>query len=219
MSDETTIEPLVERPGHQGQRTYPDNPGGYGNGHPPAGDPRKGGRPRKTPAGNEKTQSRELEPWREELMARARERLYARSTLALDDPTLNSIVQLTRDGNYPAVAAKSLGIPEATYKAWMQRGEEMVRTCEPSVADPDALQAELYLLVEEAEAGFETDIVADMKARIDGNKNWTGHMTILERRFPHRWGRRDVSAQNDEGIETRIRAYLQGRDDQAARAA
>jgi transposase len=204
-------EPVVERPAYDGRRTYDgDNP--YGHGFTPAGDPSKGGRPRKTPAGNKDTEKRELVPFRAEVMERARARLYERSALALDEPTLNSIVQLVVDGNYPTVAAKSLGVSEHTYQGWMTRGEEMIRTGEPSESDPDALQAELFLRVEEAEARFETATVSEMRDRIEGNKMWAGHMTVLERRFPSRWGRRDVSAANDDGFEAKMRAFLAGAD-------
>lgn len=168
-----------------------------------------GGRRRKSPEGSERTQNEELEPYRAELMQQAKERIYAKSALTLDRPTVESIVAMVNEGNYPTVAAKSLGVLAPTFQGWLRAGKRMLETAETTVHDPDGLQAELYMRVEEAEATFEVDIVKTMKGRIDENKNWTGHMTLLERRFPDRWARRDVGPEDGQTYEQRVRAMLE----------
>jgi hypothetical protein len=164
--------------------------------------------------------------WQHELDAPARAaiieetklRLRERMTLTLTPEIAASIVQLIREGNYPVIAARSLGVNERTFKNWLSSGERDVERGEPSQTDPEGLMLELYLEVEMAEAVFETGMVKTIKERIDANKNWTGHMTYLERRFPDRWGKRYDAAPPVENWETQLRAYTLGVDSERARS-
>lgn len=157
-------------------------------------------------------------PARAAIIEEVRERIRARMHLTLTPEIAASIVQLIRDGNYPTIAAKSLGVSEATFKNWLSHGERDFERGEPSQADPEGLQLELFLEVEMAEAVFETGMVKTIKERIDANKNWTGHMTYLERRFPDRWGKRYDAAPPVENWETQLRAYTLGVDSERARS-
>lgn len=91
----------------------------------------------------------------------------------------NIIVKAVEQGNYILVACRLAGIRVTTYKNWMERG----------LADDSGKYFDFYEAVMEAEARFETSLVAQIKAQIP--ESWQAGMTLLERRFPQRWGRRD----------------------------
>jgi hypothetical protein len=158
-------------------------------------------------------------PARAIIVEETRERLRQRKNFTLTPEIAASIIQLVRDGNYPVVAARSLGVNEKTFQAWLSHGERDFERGEPSNVDPEGLQLELYLEVETAEAQFETGMVSTIRERIDANKNWTGHMTYLERRFPDRWGKRYDAAPPVENWESQLRAYTLGVDSERARSA
>jgi hypothetical protein len=95
-------------------------------------------------------------------------------------PTLQKkIVAMIRDGVSPEIAAVAAGISRATYYAWRARGRE-----ESAGPYLDFLDA-----VEKAIAECEARAV-HVVAKAFG-KNWQAAMTLMERRFPDRWSRRD----------------------------
>jgi hypothetical protein len=90
------------------------------------------------------------------------------------------IVAAVRAGNFYGPAAESAGISEATFYRWMKNGREAA----------SGIQRDFYLAVRKAEADLEVEIVARLrKAAIE---EWRAGLTLLERRHPDRWGRRQA---------------------------
>jgi hypothetical protein len=83
-----------------------------------------------------------------------------------------------RAGAPPETAAVYAGIGKSTYYAWMKRGE---RGAGPFVEFREAIKKAL--------AEFEVHTVAIVRQAAP--QDWKAAMTLLERRFPDRWGRRD----------------------------
>ena len=95
------------------------------------------------------------------------------------------IVQALEAGHYVEVAAQLAGIDKDTYYEWLKQGEKGKA---PYAAFSDAVKA--------ASAKAEEDALATAKAGATGTESnpgphWTSAMTFLERRYPHRWGKRD----------------------------
>ncbi len=100
------------------------------------------------------------------------------------------ILELVKAGNYAKVAAVASGISERTYYNWIAIGEEHVETVEDGGTVPESLQLYVDFLqsLKEAEAIGETLLVMDALTRGNG---WQAPMTVLERKYPERWGRTD----------------------------
>ena len=93
------------------------------------------------------------------------------------------ILTVIRAGNYAYVAAAYAGIGRSTFYHWLELGEQ-----EESGCFRDFLDA-----VKAAETEAEIRAVATIQKHMA--KNWQAAMTYLERKFPHRWGRRmDVTS-------------------------
>ncbi len=88
------------------------------------------------------------------------------------------ICQAIRAGAPPETAAVYAGIGKSTYYAWMRRGE---RGAGPFVEFREAIKKAL------AEFEVRTVTLVQQAAPAD----WQAAMTLLERRFPDRWGRWD----------------------------
>jgi transposase len=88
------------------------------------------------------------------------------------------VAGLIRAGNTVEIAAEASGISEATFYAWMARGERSGKADAPYRAFRDA--------VEQAKAGGEAMLVTRIaKAAADGS--WSAAAWLLERRSPERW--------------------------------
>jgi hypothetical protein len=130
---------------------------------------------------------------RAQLDAEARERCLRLARVELTPELVDQIVECIPTGNYPGVIAQSLGITPSTFRTWMDAGRarwetrDAPETMLTSPADPLGLRVELYIRVSRAEAEWEADLVEDMVGRIDDNRQWAGHMTMLQRRKPERW--------------------------------
>ena len=98
------------------------------------------------------------------------------------------IVSALRAGNYLHVAAEYAGIGKSTLYRWIQRGN-----VESHGAYRDFRDA-----VRTAEREAEVRAVAIVQKHM--NNNWQAAMTFLERKYPHRWGRKDrVTVDVDPG--------------------
>lgn len=71
-------------------------------------------------------------------------------------------------------AARSVGLAPSTFFKWQQEDAEFSEAVEKAVAESEAV-----LIARVAKASQEP-------------KHWTAAMTLLERRFPERWRRRDA---------------------------
>jgi len=99
-----------------------------------------------------------------------------------------AVVAAQRRGLYLSTTAKIIGISERTIRRWFELGER------DADADVDSGYSRLYLEAHKASAEWEAemmDLVAD--AARANPQNWAAAMTILERKFPDRFGRRDTT--------------------------
>jgi len=101
------------------------------------------------------------------------------------------ILSLLREGNYIETTAKACGLCSMSIHRWIKFGREIAK----SNRDPKTLtKAEKWFLsfykdVEQARAEAETMFVGIIKNAAE--KNWVAAMTLLERRHPDRWGKKD----------------------------
>jgi transposase len=103
------------------------------------------------------------------------------------------IVKLIRDGNYIQVAARAVGLPEATLYRWLQRGED----------ERKGKYWDFYEALKGAEAIAEAEAIGEVRTASRDKGQWAAGMTWLERKFPSRWGRRDSTEHSGE-IKIRV---------------
>jgi len=85
------------------------------------------------------------------------------------------VIALVKAGNYKKVAAAACGIHYDTLMYWQTRGKR----------EEKGMYREFYEALEQAEGEGEARLV--VKIVEDGS--WQALMTILERKYPERWGR------------------------------
>ncbi len=105
-------------------------------------------------------------------------RIGAPSTLA-DPHTVQQFLAAIADGNYRETAARLAGISKQTFYNWLKRAEH---GDEAAIAFVDAL--------EKAEATAEAGLVANVRRASTQPQFWAAGMTLLERKSPEKWGRR-----------------------------
>lgn len=86
---------------------------------------------------------------------------------------------MVRDGVSPEIAARAAGIAASTYYLWRSKGRET----------QDGPYSEFSEAIENAIAECEARALRVIQRAAP--KNWQAAMTMLERRFPDRWGRRE----------------------------
>lgn len=115
------------------------------------------------------------------------------------------IVWLILEGNYVETAAQAVGVSKSTLYAWQRRGDEALALAEEAVeSNEDLLGDKLYNHVppdewpyvdflhalKSAEAYAETELVR--KVQWPATAPWQAFATILERRHPARWKKREA---------------------------
>lgn len=125
------------------------------------------------------------------------------------------ICWLVLEGNYLDVAAQAVGVDRTTLRRWLRRGEEALAAAEEAVDDGDKLLGDrIYNFVDpgewsyldfhhalkSAEAFAETELLR--KAQWPTTSAWQAFMTILERRHPQRWKRREA-VEHEGGVAVR----------------
>lgn len=123
-----------------------------------------------------------------------------------------AIVYLILEGNYLETAAQAVGVDVATLHRWQRRAGEAIARAEEAVEDGNELLGEgiyehtdpaewPYLdfrhALKSAEAFAETDL---LRRAASGAFGWQAPMTVLERRHPMRWRRRErLDVGGDDG--------------------
>lgn len=117
-------------------------------------------------------------------------------------PEIEAILcQAIRAGNYAEIAASYADIDPHTFGKWLHQGQDDVQ------GNRQTASARLYLAVKRAEADAEVRAVASVASAFP--KSWQAAMTFLERKYPHRWGRRDRTEHTVTGsVEARVAFYL-----------
>lgn len=89
------------------------------------------------------------------------------------------IVAMIRDGVTPEIASRAAGISASTYYLWRAKARE----------NPDSQYSEFSEAIEKAVAECEARAVHVIAKAFPNS--WQAAMTMMERRFPDRWGRRE----------------------------
>ena len=106
-------------------------------------------------------------------------------------------------GHYPRIAARLLGISKGVFNRWVTAGQEDI---EPFASLVEAMEI--------AEAEFINWALEQITEGKD--KGWARWMTMLERRHPEMFGRRDRTPLDVLKEQARNEAKKQGIDEEAA---
>ena len=82
-------------------------------------------------------------------------------------------------GNSITTACQSVGISETTFYQWKEKGENA----------PDSVYGEFLCALNKAESDAKQELLQYVKDAAP--RNWQAAMTVLERRWPNEFGRRD----------------------------
>jgi len=119
---------------------------------------------------------------------------------SLTPERMNSIVAMLEAGGYIEDACEAVGIDPRTYYNWLSRGRDeedrLAAGVEPSENETPFLQ--FFQAVRKANAeGIMGHVLNIDRAAKDGT--WQASAWILERKQPHKWGRRDRTEHTGEG--------------------
>lgn len=131
-----------------------------------------------------------------------------------------TIVAWISDGNYFETACTAAGVAPRTARDWLREGaraareaEEAAALVERGVRVPGRLRgdqgrpwlAQFWRDVVEAEGKFEAKAVREWSEAGD----WRATESLLERRFPRRWGRK-INVTVEEELDAVLRALERG---------
>ena len=97
-----------------------------------------------------------------------------------------NICKIVADGNYMITACQAVGIDKSTYLRWLERGAK-------EIDNDGGIYCDFLYAIKKAEATAEQALLSVIKEKAINGKEWLPAMTILERRHPDRWGRKDRS--------------------------
>ena len=95
---------------------------------------------------------------------------------------MQQFLEAVGEGNYIETAAKLAGITKQSVYEWIKRGQSGEPGTEAFRVFADA--------VEKAEARAEAKMLANVRRASELPQFWAAGMTVLERRHPDRWGKR-----------------------------
>lgn len=114
----------------------------------------------------------------------------------LDDAVHRTLVEAVRTGLYRESAAKLVGVRRRTFQRWLEIGaSESDLDLPDDQCKHEGRYRRLFEDVERAEAEFEKEMVEMVAAaaRSQAPNTWQAAMTILERKMPDRYGKRDTT--------------------------
>lgn len=112
----------------------------------------------------------------------------------MDPDVQKTILDALADGNYLGTAAKLGGVHPDTLQDWLRRGRagrEGRDVPGLAKASPELIEFVERIDLTLAEWEAETVRTINQTARSGAPNTWQAAMTMLERKFPDRWGRRD----------------------------
>lgn len=106
----------------------------------------------------------------------------------LNDGMITALSEYISKGNYAIVACQLCGIDQSTFYNWLKQGEIDIKN---GLTVEQSPYSRLILALKEAESEAENKMVE--LARSCAVKKQDGYLaiTVLERRHPDRWGRRE----------------------------
>jgi len=107
--------------------------------------------------------------------------------MELNTDLIDSIFEKVADGNFPNVAAISLGVTGTQFDNWMRRGNAELANIEEGkpLNKDEALYVHLVTQVETAQALAESRAVSFWQNHV--SENWQAAKEFLARRYPSRW--------------------------------
>jgi len=117
--------------------------------------------------------------------------------LKLTEEMIEKAAKLIAAGNYHKTVAQYLGIHEATWWRWLQKGE--------TAKSKRSIYRKLYEAVKKAEAEAQIRNVAIIQKA--AQETWQAAAWWLERRYPELWGRKDtvrLGTEDEDGLKLRI---------------
>lgn len=105
----------------------------------------------------------------------------------LTDQITTQIVEIVLEGNYRETAAQIVGVNKTTLYRWIARGEE--HDSDGKVPAGEQIYVDFCHALKSAEAYAEALLLRHASS---GGFGWQAPMTVLERKYPNRWGRRDT---------------------------
>lgn len=107
----------------------------------------------------------------------------------LTEDMKKKVLGLIRAGNYPAVVCRACDIDETTYINWKKRAKKEEEMGE---------RGEFFRFFQEIKKA-EAEAEAMLVAKVSQDESWQAKMTMLERRHPERWGRKDSLRVGNDG--------------------
>jgi hypothetical protein len=126
------------------------------------------------------------------------------------------IVDGIKAGMYRSPAAKAAGISAWTLSDWLTKAEaERLLLTSGQIREDEIMYPKYQALLEEIEfheAKFEGRMIKKVvtAAESEAPNTWQAAMTLLERKHPERWGRRDTSKLVVEGGDKPIQVETRG---------
>lgn len=126
---------------------------------------------------------------------------------------VTQIAEEVREGHWPHIVARKLGVSKGLYEGWMEVGEDAhVKGLASSPKDDLSrhLCRQLYERIQSAESACEMEWLTKLRLHADAGKTtWNGYAHLLATRFYERWRKRDTQAEGDANIETQIKKWLE----------
>lgn len=94
---------------------------------------------------------------------------------------------------YPSEAANKVGIHYSTLKGWLTKGYDYqaLRLDGAKLAAPEKAFADFYVAFYKEEGAHVESLLEQIETIGTRDGQWTALMTILERRYPERWKKRE----------------------------
>lgn len=106
------------------------------------------------------------------------------------------ILLFLKAGNYVNTACLACGIDETTFYNWIKWGKKRKA----------GIYFKFFQSTKRAEAEAEARLVT--LVNLAGPNNWQAAMTMLERKYPERWGRKDRTAVDVTSKGKAIKTYV-----------
>lgn len=102
------------------------------------------------------------------------------------------IIKYIEAGNYAKDACKAVGIGRSTYYYWKEQGEKAEKKLEEGkkLSDKENEFLDFLDTTRQAEAEGELNIFLEICQQV--KKDWRAGMEILGRKYPKRWGRKEM---------------------------
>jgi hypothetical protein len=112
------------------------------------------------------------------------------------------IGEMVLEGNYRRVAASANGVSPGTLDNWLAMGAEYEGSDPADLDETQALYVEFLGLLRVCEAHAEADLLAAWRK---GQTGWQAYATLMERRWPARWKKREeMEFTGDVGVRATL---------------